>query len=247
MDAVPGLAARHHATSLASWPLISQAARALLSPRAMPSHLGRLTVLAAITILFVGPPKIARACSCAIPPSPVEAAKGAQAVFEGKRIRRTVERAGDRTYARLDFEVLRVFKGTVTSTIDVYTSTDGATCGLDLASDGTSYLVYAYLLPSDSILGLPAGKLTTNLCSRTRPSSNAAEDFTALGPASAPVPGEPPHGGAGPQPDGGDRHAAPMSGAAGCSIGNAGRGIDLYTTGLWLLVMLARRAVTRRR
>lgn len=119
----------------------------------------------------------ARACSCAPPRTPVEALQDADAVFEG-----TVQSGGQRAQgglsissamAPITFVVLRAWKGAEKGkTVSVITSGSTASCGFPFAN-GKTYLVYAFKNPD-------TGKLGTGLCSRTKASSEAAEDIKEI-------------------------------------------------------------------
>lgn len=120
------------------------------------------------------------ACSCVPPPPPLKMLEKADAVFEG-----TVQMGGkapqggglsiSTVMAPITFNVLRAWKGAEAgkSTI-VMTSGSTASCGFPFAAAET-YLVYAFR-------DTKTGELATGLCSRTRKSAEAAEDFAALGP-----------------------------------------------------------------
>ncbi len=120
-------------------------------------------------------PHAARACSCAQRLSPTQALTRADVVFEGR-----VTRVPTRTdFAKsfgdtvsYEFEVERYWKGVVESTMSLHTPSSGAACGRRFRA-GERYLVYAQL---DS----QSGKLVDTICSRTRESRRADEDFSRL-------------------------------------------------------------------
>jgi hypothetical protein len=123
--------------------------------------------LAVLATWYVGE-SVAHACSCAQPPGPRAAAADATAVFEGRTF--GVHRESGKV--RFTFEVTRVFKGEVGPSVDVYSPAAAATCGRAFEA-GVPYLVYAH--------ASPAGVLVDTMCSRTRTSRAAAEDFAELG------------------------------------------------------------------
>lgn len=107
------------------------------------------------------------------PPSPRAAAAEASAVFEGRTF--GVHREAGKV--RFTFEVSRVFKGEIGSTVEVYSNATSSMCGRSFEA-GVPYLVYAR--------HSPAGVLVDSMCSRTRASRSAAEDFAELGAGSGP-------------------------------------------------------------
>ncbi len=107
------------------------------------------------------------------PPAPRAAAAEATAVFEGRTF--GVHREGNKV--RFAFEVSRVFKGELGPSVDVYSPASSATCGRGFEA-GVQYVVYARVSP--------AGVLSDSMCSRTRPSRSAAEDFAELGAGTPP-------------------------------------------------------------
>jgi MYXO-CTERM domain-containing protein len=145
----------------------------------------RLTSALAVTaaLLSLAAPQIADACSCMKAPSPVIAAKDAEAVFEGKVIsvedfEKSMPPGDYKVKARrYKVEVIRSWKGMVTTgeTIDIETADNSAACGRTYELN-TNYLIYA--AASDT-----KGAFMDGLCSRTMPSDKAVEDFEALGPA----------------------------------------------------------------
>lgn len=117
-------------------------------------------------------PSAARACSCAPPPPPLEAAERATFVFEGRP--RNPVREGSRV--RYTFDVTRVFKGSYVPTVEIVTPSSGAACGRSY-EPFRAHLIYAH--------ALGGGTLSDGLCSRSRLSSQAGPDFAALGNATA--------------------------------------------------------------
>lgn len=131
-----------------------------------------------VTFFFKISYKPAHACSCRTPPPPLEAKERATAVFSGTVIsQERVPRERDRFEVnKINFRVQRVWKGEIGETVTITTNTSSAACGINFRNR-ERYLVYAF----DN-----QNELRTNLCSRTRPISNAREDLRALGPGTRP-------------------------------------------------------------
>jgi MYXO-CTERM domain-containing protein len=109
------------------------------------------------------------------PRPPIVAARDAYAVFEG-RPGRPVPVGNQMRYT---FEVTRVFRGQIPMRVEVYTPSHSAACGRRFEADA-EYLVYARERKGQ-------GGLTDNMCSRTRLSANAAEDYSVLGGSHRPA------------------------------------------------------------
>jgi len=120
------------------------------------------------------------ACSCAGPEPPCEAYQSSVAVFIGTMMdvsNVTVElKAGDRRLEFMGklfrFSVEQAFKGVEEAEIEIQTGSGGGDCGYEFRK-GDRYLVYAYKAANDK-------RLSTNICSRTRPLSHAADDLAFL-------------------------------------------------------------------
>ncbi len=130
-------------------------------------------VIASLTLSSIP----ADACSCRPPTSPTAARDAADAVFEGRAVAAAAAKsAGPGLSAAsmsIPFTVLRSWKGVdAGSQVTITTSGSTATCGYPFAA-GETYLVYAWREKS--------GGLGTGLCSRTRKSTEAADDFAAFG------------------------------------------------------------------
>ena len=126
------------------------------------------------------------ACSCVMPGAPAEELKSHAAVFAGQVVSLSqVNRPGQAASPGLagtgvDFRVNRVWKGDVEENTRITTPPTGGACGVPFA-EGEEYLVYAYAsAPED-------GGYSANICSRTRPLSEAAEDLEALGEGNPPA------------------------------------------------------------
>lgn len=133
--------------------------------RLFPVCLGLVLALAAAPAAF--------ACSCAPPPPPQEARDQAAAVLAGKVLEITTETqpglpVGRRT-VRLQVE--KIWKGAACGEMTVTTGLGDADCGFSFEV-GKSYLIYAFQ---------ENGGLATNICTRTAPLDQAAEDLAALG------------------------------------------------------------------
>lgn len=129
----------------------------------MKSHWIALT----LALTLFGAAEAALACSCAPPPPPQTALKESNAVFTGTVL--GVTTSGVNYVVRLRVE--SSWKGAKCGEVTVITASEDAACGYNFQV-GQSYLVYAVKAQ---------GKLSTNLCSRTKPTSEAGEDLTALG------------------------------------------------------------------
>lgn len=135
-------------------------------------------VLAALAAaVVVHPPKPAYACSCMMPPQPLEARDQAQAVFSGT----VSDVQPGKDGVLVTFDVARVWKGPDDARLTLTTPGSSASCGVEFAP-GEEYLVYGFVQD---------GQLSTNLCTRTAPLANAADDITALGEGAAPAAGAP--------------------------------------------------------
>jgi hypothetical protein len=174
-------------------------------------------------------PRAVAACSCLPPPSPLEAAQAATAVFEGKVSGRTDEAAEGEyglSYAHYEFEVVRQWRGTPAERLVVRTASSSAACGRELTI-GETYLVYAREIED---------RLSDNACSRTRPIADAAEDLAALegDVADDGVQREPPRI----EPIAAQAPPAPAPSARGCD-GAAGAGA--WGALMWLASLRRRR------
>jgi hypothetical protein len=129
--------------------------------------MNRKTIALAFALILLGAANAALACSCAPPPPPQDALKQSSAVFTGTVI--DVTTSGVNHVVRLRVE--SSWKGAKCGEVTVLTASEDAACGYSFQV-GQSYLVYAVK---------EQGKLSTNLCSRTKPTSDAGEDLTALG------------------------------------------------------------------
>lgn len=177
-----------------------------------------LSTLAVASIALLAAPTRPRACSCAPPPPPARAADGADVVFEGITRNVSVHPGAGQMQAGYEFAVARVFKGQTTATTRVYSPSSSASCGIDFVV-GHSYVVYAVAgaITQAGYLRIPGAPLHSTLCSRTGPSSAAADDIAALGPGYPPNPGGPVDGGtveAGTAPARGDGGSATAQDAA---------------------------------
>lgn len=126
----------------------------------------RMIALAAVLAGLLSA-EVALACTCAPPPGPQESLAASDAVFTGTVVSVTPAPGNNQVVLRVE----GVYKGAKCGEVTIVTASDEAACGYTFQV-GTSYLVYA---------DKQKGKLSTNLCSRTKPTSTASEDLTALG------------------------------------------------------------------
>lgn len=129
--------------------------------------MNKKVILALALVLGLGLSDMALACSCAPPPPPAEARDAADSVFSGTVLSVTPGKNG----LDVEIQVDRSWKKVRCGTVVVQTPSDSAMCGYGFEV-GKSYLVYA---------DMQKGKLSTNLCSRTRTIEEAGEDVAALG------------------------------------------------------------------
>lgn len=116
----------------------------------------------------------ADACSCVGTRPACQAFWDPGAVFSGKVLsiepeNRSEPRFGNRL---VRFAVLEAFRGLSTSEVTISTGSGGGDCGYAFVA-GESYLVYAY-----QAQGAPS--LSTGICGRTRPLSQADEDIAYM-------------------------------------------------------------------
>jgi len=132
---------------------------------------GQLAVVFAVTLF----PGRADACSCMPSGPPCQSLFQVDAVFAGtvKTISQ-IEGTSDSPFPRLlvVFAMERAYRGVQGTTAEVVTGRGGGDCGYEFRQ-GERYLVYAYRNSSNS-------RLTTGICSRTRPIVDAAEDLRYL-------------------------------------------------------------------
>jgi len=135
----------------------------------------------------------ANACTCAGSGAPCESFGAAAAVFAGTVIgERTSEQPKQRDQIDIDwtpravkFSVEQAYSGVTGTEIEVFTGRGGGDCGVRFKA-GQRYLVYAYRYQD---------KLTTSICTRTKPFSQATEDLAFLGTLSSARSGVTIHGG----------------------------------------------------
>jgi hypothetical protein len=134
-----------------------------------------LTGLASVALLIVGLvallPDCASACTCAMIPGnqqerTARALEESSAVFSGE----AVEISGGEP-ATVSFRVSDVWKGPEQEILEVSTSRQESACGYSF-KEGKEYLVYAYRKEEP---------FKTDLCTETKPRSEASADFEALG------------------------------------------------------------------
>ena len=130
-----------------------------------------------IGTLLVVHPETSHACSCLPKDPPSLALEEADAVFVGRVVSlRYVEREDGMVNSldpvTVEFDVSMVWKGPNSKTLRLTTRRTTVSCGYDFV-EGVEYMVYAH----DPFI---------NLCSRTRPLLDAAQDLGELGPGQAP-------------------------------------------------------------
>ncbi|HEV3468120.1 MAG TPA: carboxypeptidase regulatory-like domain-containing protein [Pyrinomonadaceae bacterium] len=118
----------------------------------------------------------ASGCSCAVPGPPCQEYGRASAVFVGTVVGLQTSKRGGGRYEFAPrvfrFSVEQAFSGVEGAEVEVATGRGGADCGYNFRK-GEKYLVYAYR-------GAEGGRLSTGICSRTRPYPAAAEDLEFL-------------------------------------------------------------------
>jgi hypothetical protein len=121
----------------------------------------------------------ARACSCLMNSPPCEAYGRASAVFVGRVVdaaqRNESVRDGIKIVydvGTIRFSVQEAFRGVDSKEVEIHSGTGGGDCGYWFRR-GEVYLIYAYQSFEDK-------KLYTNICTRTRPVSEASEDLEFL-------------------------------------------------------------------
>ena len=137
-----------------------------------------LTPLAFFAFLLMCP--AARACDCALDPTPCMAFTHTAVIFAGRVSRiSNIEvslKSGDPKIRypqrSVTFEVLKAYRGLQAKTVDVSTGEGGGDCGY-LFERGREYLVYANPNP-DTV------SLSTGICQRTRLLSEARDDIDYL-------------------------------------------------------------------
>lgn len=137
-----------------------------------PKWLRALVVMAALTLAAEND---ALACSCMLSGPPCQAAWTADVVFTGTvRSMEQIDHNASGTPYRsvlVRFDVERGFVNVVPGPVEIVTGTGGGDCGYSFATGGR-YLVYAWKTPSS--------RLSTGICSRTRPLDEAEEDLRYL-------------------------------------------------------------------
>ena len=146
--------------------------------------LRHVTLSAAVLAAFVICDR-AHACTCAGPPSPMEAFDASAAVFAGKVI--SVESTGGTGSMCTDVVIVTMtsdasWKGPTLPVMKLRTPANDGCCGLNFAV-GVPYLIYA----TNSTY---FGGLSAMLCSRTRTLATAEEDLEWLGTPNSRTPSE---------------------------------------------------------
>ena len=138
----------------------------------------QVLVFLGIAIVFSLAGRDAFACSCMDPGTPCEAYGQAAAVFVGTvtGVRDSQrQQATDWTPMAFKFSVEQAYLGVAGSEVEIFTGSGGGDCGYTFQT-GQRYLVYAYRYKD---------KLSTGICTRTKPFSRATEDIAFLGTLSS--------------------------------------------------------------
>jgi len=146
--------------------------------------------VAAMLFALMLPSVTVMACSCMGGGSPCQGYGGATAVFVGTVIDvRTKERTPTRDPREIDwsprtfkFSIEEPFLGVAGANVEIATGTGGGDCGYDFKI-GERYLVYAYRYSDED------SRLSTGICTRTRPYAKAEEDLEFLRRVSSLDPG----------------------------------------------------------
>lgn len=167
-----------------------------------------VVLLFGIVIVFSFAGQTAKACSCLSPGTPCESYGRAAAVFVGTvtgvrtseqpKAKDVVERRKQEDAGEIDwtpiayrFSVEQAYLGVAGAEIEIFTGRGGGDCGVTFQT-GQRYLVYAYRSKD---------KLTTSICTRTKPFNRATEDVAFLGTLSSAAPGVTIYGKVNYQPD----------------------------------------------
>jgi hypothetical protein len=135
----------------------------------------QLFVIAALAVASIAFSRDAAACSCIGTRPACQAFWDPGAVFVGRvlSIEPSASSGGPSPETRrVRFEIAEPFHGVSEPAVDVFTGSGGGDCGYAFTV-GESYLVYAYQSERSP-------RLSTGICSRTRPLSGAAEDLAYL-------------------------------------------------------------------
>lgn len=138
--------------------------------------MNRILVLMTVLLALMWGNEAVEACRCRPPPPPKESLKQAGAVFAGKVV--DIKYDDGKSRMTVTIEVAATWKGDVGKTVEVQTATSSAACGYNFQK-GNSYLVYCLKSPDKKDGKQPP--LRTNICTRTRPMSQANDDLKDLG------------------------------------------------------------------
>lgn len=122
------------------------------------------------------------ACRCRPPPPPKQSLTQAGAVFAGKVV--DIKYDDATRQKTVTMEVSSVWKGEVGKKIVVKTAISSAACGYNFQK-GKSYMVYC--LKRNKKGDEKQATVSTNICTRTRPMSQAGDDVKALGDGEKPA------------------------------------------------------------
>jgi len=146
----------------------------------------QVVVLLGLIITFALASATVNACTCAGSDTPCESFGSADAVFVGTAVsardneRKKENREDiDWTPRAFKFSVEQAYLGIAGTEVEVSTGYGGGDCGYQFKL-GERYLVYAYKYKD---------KLTTGICTRTKPFARANEDLAFLGTLPSAAPG----------------------------------------------------------
>jgi hypothetical protein len=143
--------------------------RRRVSNEGMTAATRRLIISALALAVCLSLAKPAAACICVGVGAPCEAFFDASAVFIGTVVSiDPVSTTQPFSQRRVHLEVSDAFRGMTTQNVDVETGEGSGDCGYRF-NVGERYLVYASVRPGSQTL-------TTSICTRTKPLSNAQED-----------------------------------------------------------------------
>ena len=142
----------------------------------------RLSLALGLTLLLIAgaghTPERSLACSCMGPTSALPALESAEAAFSGRVM--PFADGGQ-------FEVYRVWKGDVTTTVSIFLIGANPIC-LYPFSEGEEYLVFVDDRRDESLVSVEDGVMASSICSGTMPLRYAQEFLEELGPGWAPQP-----------------------------------------------------------
>jgi hypothetical protein len=164
-----------------------------MSNRKVERNMRSVVLLLGVVIVILLASPTANACSCGGGGAPCESFGTSSAVFAGtviavreKPLPKKIDGNDLDWLPRFGykFSVQQAYSGVAGTEVEVYTGSGGGDCGYPFKV-GQRYLVYAHLYNE---------RLTTGICTRTRPFSQATEDLAFLDTLSSAGPGVTIHG-----------------------------------------------------